>query len=961
MRFIFRILGVVVASLLLLASDAMAQTTGRIEGRVVDSSGAVIPGVSVRATSPNLQGARSAITDADGRFRMPGLPPGAYKVMAELTGFATVEASARVTLDGTAALDLTLHPSSVTEVVTVTAEAAVIDPTSTTTGAKFDEALFNMMPVTRTFQGLAFAAPGVVPGGLGTNPSVAGASAAENRYVMDGLDTTDPAFGTVGSTLPFEFIQEVEIKTGGYQAEYGGALGGVVNVLTKSGTNDFHGNVFGYFRGDSTASSSPVTATIGKDLFVDQEYDFGVGIGGALLKDKLWFYVAANPTFTDRRFQTRQQQEIIQENHRVLFSGKLNYQLNANHRVVASVFGDPGTINKSTPLANLDSAGVVTNNDDIKNFNYGFTYNGILSPNVFLELSAGLSDQNFTSSPLKDIPFYRDGTTGRRFAVQQNCGDPSLIADRAGRPNFAVGCEGGTFTQENGDSSRGELRGALSWYTKTGSVGHQFKVGANYRKVKYTDHAHYPAPLPGAVQDNTGYVYDADGLAGQRFTLFNGSYSLADYDQNSKGKTNETALFVQDQVQVSDRLTLNLGVRFDRSESLGDRSVELPNRKLNFGFGDMIAPRLGFAFDVAGNGKSKLFFHYGKFYESVPLDINARTFGFEQFNFHYFYYPEDGSLPTTQNPGTWYYSYLLGAGSGVDPNLKPQYTREAVGGFEYEVAKNLSLGIKGVYRDVKDVFEDISVDGGSTYFITNPGDTYTENPVTGEPLDEPVDFPLAERKYKALEFSLNKAFSNNWQFASTYVLSKNEGNYPGLFRQDNGQLDPNISSLFDLPSLLKGAYGRLNNDRTHQLKGYGSYRWNFGLVTGFYAQWLSGSPISKLGAHTVYGRRERFVTDRGSEGRTDPLWNFDLHLEYPIKLNAKTDLNLIADVFNVFDNHAPLSVDEEWTTRRAEATTDPNECGGTDPACPTVANPAWSLARSFQDPFNLRVGVKLSW
>ena len=171
MRFTFRILGVAVASLLLLASDAMAQTTGRIEGRVVDSSGAVIPGATVTATSPNLQGARWGSPTWTG-LRMSRRSPGTYKVMAELTGFSTVEASARVTLDGTAALDLTLHPSSLTEVVTVTGEAAIIDPNSTTTGAKFDEALFNMMPVTRTFQGLAFAAPGVVPGGLGTNPSV---------------------------------------------------------------------------------------------------------------------------------------------------------------------------------------------------------------------------------------------------------------------------------------------------------------------------------------------------------------------------------------------------------------------------------------------------------------------------------------------------------------------------------------------------------------------------------------------------------------------------------------------------------------------------------------------------------------------------------------------------------------------------------------------------------------------
>jgi len=955
-RISIRLLGA--AASLLLGTAIVAQTTGRIEGRIVDTTGSVMPGVTVAATSPSLQGVRSVVTDADGRFRMPGLPPGNYKVTAELAGFSAAElAGVRVSLDATAPVEFTLRPAEVAEVLTVTAEAPAIDPTSTTTGANFNEELFKTLPVTRTFQGLALAAPGVVNSGLGTNPSIGGASAAENRYVLDGLDTTDAAFGTVGSALPFEFIQEVEVKTGGYQAEYGGALGGVVNVLTKSGSNEFRGDVFGYYSSDALGSSSPLTATIGQDLGIDKEYDFGVGIGGPLVKDKLWFFAAANPTFTDRRFLTRQEKGIVRQNHRVLFSGKLNYQFDPNHRLVASAFGDPGSIERE-PV--LDSAGTVADNSDLKNYNYGLSYNGILSPTAFVEISAGRSDQNFKQTPLQDIPYYRDGSTGRRFASAQNCGDNSLIAGRAGRPIFSIGCEGGTFVQENGDSSRDELRGALSWYVKTGTLSHQLKLGGSFRNVKYADIAHYPGAFPGPLTDATGFVVDAQGLVGHRFTLGNNTHSITEYDQNSRGQTKEYAIFAQDQVQVGDRLTLNLGLRLDKSRSTGDRSAEFPERQLDFSFGDMVAPRLGFTLDVAGNGKSKLYGHFGKFYESIPLDINARAFGREQFNFYYFYYPEDGSLPTAANPGTWYYTYQLGASTGVKEGIKPMYTREAVAGFEYEVARNLSLGIKGVYRDVNDVIEDISVDNASTYFITNPGGVFDVNPVTGEPLAEPIAFPRAERKYRALELLIRRGFSGNWQFNGTYVLAKNEGNYPGLFRQDNGQLDPNITSLFDLPDLLDGAYGLLPNDRKHQFKAYGSYRWNVGLITGLYAQWLTGAPISKLGAHSLYGRRERFITPRGSEGRTDPLWNVDFHLEYPVRVGERATLNLIADLFNVFNTHAPLSVDQEWTTRRATSTTDPTECGGADPACAT-GNPSFGEPLLFQEPFRARLGVKLSW
>jgi outer membrane receptor protein involved in Fe transport len=959
-------LGIAAAILLLALPGAYAQTTGEIDGRIIDSSGAILPGVSVTATSPALAGARSTVTDANGRFRMLGLPPGVYKIQAEVAGFTTVEQTGvRVGLDRSVTLEFTLKPAAVAETVTVTGEAPVIDITSTTTGANFSEDVFQNIPVARTVQGLAFNAPGVVSGGLGDNPSVGGASAAENRYILDGLDTTDPAFGTSGSSLPFEFVQEVEVKTGGYEAEYGGALGGVLNVLTKSGSNDLHGDIFGYFTNDSLQKDSPPTATVGQDRGIDQQYDFGLGIGGPLAKDKVWFFGAINPSFTDRQYLTRQELPLTSEEKRYLYSAKLTFQLNPNHRVVLSSFGDPGKIDGLSTAARRDAAGIITQNEDYNNYNFQLSYNAILSPNVFFELAAGRSQLGYTSAPTVDTPFYEDRTSTRRFASAQNCGDSSLLQGGT-PPIFAVGCLGGSFTQENGDTSRNEFRGSLNWAAKTGSVNHQWKFGAHFRRNEYTDLSHYPAPSPSAYRDASGDVVEANGIAGQRYRLFNSTYALIEYDQNSAGTTDEFAFFIQDQLQIGQRFTLNLGLRFDKSNSTGVRSDEFPDRKLDFGFGDMIAPRLGFTWDIAGNGKSKLFGHYGKFYESIPLDINARSFGNEQFNFFYSYYPADGSLPTASNPGTTYYIYRLGTGVGVQEGLKPQYSEEFVGGFEYEVARNFSIGVKGTRRQLGDVIEDISVDGGHTYFIANPGGTYTANPVTGEVLldDEgnpaPVTFPLAERNYTAFELSFNKAFSNNWQLAASYVWSKNEGNYGGLFRQDNGQLDPNITSIFDLPSLLEGAFGLLNNDRPHQFKAYGSYQWPFKLVTGFYGEVMSGTPISKLGGHTVYGRRERFITDRGTEGRTPTFSHLDLHLEYPIKLSERTNLRLIADVFNIFAREEAFTVDNEWTLARAEATTDPNECGGADPACPN-GNDNYGLPLTFQDPFRVRIGVRLSW
>jgi hypothetical protein len=315
--------------------------------------------------------------------------------------------------------------------------------------------------------------------------------------------------------------------------------------------------------------------------------------------------------------------------------------------------------------------------------------------------------------------------------------------------------------------------------------------------------------------------------------------------------------------------------------------------------------------------------------------------------------------------GVWYYSYILGAGTGVDQNMKPMYTQEAVLGFEYEVAQNMSLGVRYVDRSIENVVEDISVDDGHTYFITNPGDCYTVNPVDGTALGRNVCFPEAVREYKAVELTFNKRYSNNWQMGASYVWSENEGNYGGLFRQDNGQLDPNITSLFDLPDLLVGATGRLPNDREHQFKVYGSYVWPFKLVTGFTGQYLSGTPLNKFGRHTVYGF-ERFIVPRGTAGELDDLTQIDLHLEYPIAFGSDLELKVIADVFNVLDEDTVTAVDERWTLRRRATSTpgDPLDCGGpgTGPgtSCPNGI-PTWGTPTAYQAPQTIRLGLKLSF
>ena len=939
---------------LLLTAALLGQTTGRIEGRVVDGAGQPLPGVTVTAGGAALQGGRTAVTASDGAFRFAALSPGIYRVEAELSGFNPLETSeVRVGLDRTATLEMRLTPVH-GEAIVVTGEAPAIDLASTTSGARYSDQLIRSLPTARTFQSLAYTAPGVSGGGIADSPSVRGASAAENRYIVNGLDVTDPAFGTSQSSLAFEFIQEIEVKTGGYQAEYSGALGGVLNVVTKSGGNELHGDVFGYFSDQSLQAQAPATEEFGQNLGFTK-YDYGFDLGGKILQDRLWYFAALNPSATDDDFLNRQDLPFTESTRRLYYAGKLTWQAGPGVQTVLSAFGDPATLDGIEPRNEAGHAPT-----DLERGAYSYALGATATPSSrwFLDLAAGYYDQRDTGAPVyPQTPGYVDYTGTGFWATQQNCGNPDLISDGGG-VFFGPGCQGGGFVNDSG-RTRTQVRASGNWF----AGAHDVKGGLEYRHNRYGDDSHYSGPFAGPVLDSNGQLV-TESLAGGIFYLYDDYYELWDYRQNSVGTTDELGLYVQDQWRIFPSLTLSLGARLDSFQSTGAATRTQPDRQLDFNFGDMIAPRVGFVWDVFRNGRSRLFGNFARYYESVPLDINVRAFGAEQYDIYFFAYPENGALPAYANLGADQGSFTFGTGVGVDPDLRPMYSDELSFGFEYELSPGFIAGVKWVERKLNNVVEDISADGGSTYFITNPGGVYTVNPVTGEPLETPAVFPEAVRDYQAVEVTANKSFGKGWQVAGSYVWSQNKGNYGGLYRQDNTQLDPNITTAFDIPEMMLGAYGLLPNDRTHQVKAYGSYTSSFGLVAGFLGQWSSGTPLSKLGSQTLYGVNERFVTPRGTAGRTPSIWSLDLHLAYPIRVGSGVAVNVIADLFNVANNQKPVIVDETWTYAALDRTVDPRECGGpgTGPGtnCPE-GNPFWGSAVAYQLPRSLRLGLKVSW
>ncbi|MBN1222305.1 MAG: TonB-dependent receptor [Candidatus Aminicenantes bacterium] len=950
-----------------LISFTLAQTTGTtgtIRGTVKDDQGIALPGVEITVSGPTLQGIRSTTARENGSFQLVGIPPGTYQVEAKLQGFTTItQTNVKVYLDSTTSIDFTMPPSTIEQTVTVVASAPVIDTTKTEVGADFDSDILENMPTGRSFQDVIYMSPGAVNAGVDGNASIMGASAAENRYIIDGVDTTDPIYGIAGTNIPYNFIEEIEVKSGGYQAEYGGALGGVVNVLVKSGGNEFHGSVFGYFNNDSLSGETPAVSRTGKTRGYDK-YDIGLDIGGYFIKDKIWFYSAFNPFWTSDYLTTSAGSpgsgiagiDVTEKTSRPYFAGKFSVQINPDHKLVLSAFGDFSSFKNQNEYLNVKAP--IRHDADIKGYDVSLSYDWVINKDMYFTLVGALHRQKNTVTPANDIPLYEDGTSNNIFSQ----GYSGLVY------------WGGSINRNGDKRHRSSLKSTLSWFLSN----HQIKLGAEYRHNYAYQYIWNCGPGSDPQLEAAGFTAEQPGAF---WRLRDGYYYNLQLKQDTEGVSDEFAIYIQDTWDITSWFSLMLGVRAEYYEL---QALERPpnpqiptsgiQNKVKFDLFDQLAPRVGFSMDPLQNGKSKIFGHYGKYYESIPLNIGIALFGYNSYQIFFYTYPTDSNgnptLPNWDNPGDLFATFFTGGQIIVQPNsykgwdrLHSQYTQEFILGAEYEIVPDMSVGIKGIYRSLEAVIEDFSFDGGVTYILSNPEGYAGVNELTGEPLN----FPKPERKYTALEISLKKKLSNNYQFYLSYILSRNEGNHGGLFRQDNGQLSPNATSAWDLPSLLfdpvtgeQVAYGLLNNDRTHQLKFYGSYHvpsgFFKGLSIGLYSAFLSGTPISKLGEHPTYGPSERFVFKRGSAGRTGALWWVDLHLEYPFVI-SKFKISAILDSFNVFNSFnknwamSTTLVDEDWSWGVYFDDPDPQR----------QTNPNWGNPLAYQDPWSFRFGLKLSW
>jgi outer membrane receptor protein involved in Fe transport len=983
MRTPHRFLWIVSLAVLLAVPAVLAQTTGDIQGTVSDSDGKPLPGVTVEATSPNLQGTRVVVTGTNGNYRIPAVPPGTYKVKGSLSGAGSVEKTAVVTLDATATVNMTLRLAA-TEAVVVSGEAPLVDVTSTTTGSSYSAKVIEKLPTARNYADIVRSNPGVnvdrgETQGRALALTVYGATSVENQYIIDGVNTTNVIKGFQGKAINTEFIQEVEVKTGGYQAEYGRALGGVVNVITKSGGNEFHGDGFVYYDRQSMKANQKITpndSLTGMRISDYKRTDFGADIGGYAWKDRIWFFMAYdrvnNPNQVSRYVSSSVVPSTAQfplDETDNLYSGKLTFNILQGTTLVATGFSDPTVISgaanadprqaRVTQISSFDPR-TWESRRDIGGTDLGLRLNQLFGSVGLATLQVSQHKDRFQLTPSgAGSGIRQDDLTCSGGTTANPCSPPATPTTTGGFGEIF----GPT---QNNKSSRNQYRGDFTFYAGP----HEAKFGGDYQAGKTTAITFYTGGQLVQKFNEYGTTYYAHNF-------FSAGASSQDPINNIvTPKTVDWGWYLQDSWKILPTLTVNAGVRWDREDIkdyTGSTVITTTNEW---------QPRIGFVWDPQGNGSSKVYGFFGRFYYAIPTDLNVRAYGAQTQLTTYNTSPTD----THQDPSIFGHGKPFIQGGAftepVDAGLKGIYQDEFTVGFEKLLGPTLSVGVKGTYRTLGRAIEDrcdldytAPINQENTCAIVNPGSNglWASGNVPGcNGLDGAAfncfstipAIPEAKRIYRGIEFVGRKSFSQNLWVQASYVYSSLRGNYDGEVREGRGQTDPGINADFDYFLFLHNNYGKLFLDRPHNARLDMSYTTPFGLFIGLQTYVRSGAPLNKQGYfNSGYGAEIQLVP-RGEAKRLPTEYDANLTLGFPIQAGPVTITPQLY-VFNLIGRQIETLEDVRYSTSQPAGY---QFCGDlSDPRCTIFdpnqqqTNPNYGKVTQRQDPRLIRGAIKISF
>jgi len=910
---------------------------------------------------------RDIVVDSNGRYRASSLPVGRYKVSLIKDG-ATVESRDSVGVVLGTGTDVSFGGAADAgsarnlEGIQVVANALpAIDVSSVDSRTVFTSDQLQKLPILNNVNAAALLAPGTTGGDsrYGNAISFGGASAAENQYYINGFPVTNALTGLGFTSLPYDAIDQEQVFTGGYGAEYGRSTGGVVNIVTKHGGNTWKAGAEVQWTpaklgADRRYIYYPQNGrpTDGRVLFAPPKNDtltkYGAYVSGPLIKDRLFFYGSAElnrrtggdlPASNATPATGNSTNAVTDTDKVTRWLAKVDWNITDNHIVEFTGLGENKILDTSVYNYNYlsDTNGTLRGTEHRKNFGTAGAEPG---GNVYIGKYTGYLTDDLTISALygKSKSDHVDSVAGSSGGV---C--PNITDNRANANRISCAPVGGNLLVPGAYDKTNAYRFDIEWHVGS----HTLRGGIDNQRLESFSGT---ATQGGALW--TYYDATDDFSTVPNLVIPPGATEIAQrtiFSAAGKVKVNQEAQYIEDHWQVTDRWLAYLGLRNEQFKNFNTDGVVYIKQR------HQLAPRLGLTWDVFGDSSMKIYGNAGRYHLAIPSNVAIRGAGPQRFENEYFAYT--GVDPVTNapiNPTPISSIFFANGANGTAPNpvtlakkgLSAYYQDEYILGFDQQLSQNWVWGAKGIYRNLKSIIDDfcdarpfLAHEAAAGTPITNPAFTEWQtngapcllfNPGRGGTFTVDTDgngtlkninlsakelgFPELKRKYYALQLYLEHPFDGTWYGKIDYVWSHNYGNSEGLLLSDIGQQDPSVTQAWDFPELMVGATGNLPNDRRHQVKAIGFYQITPEWLIGGTLQVASGRPKNCLGIPPVdpyqygssYFNCNDEVAPRGSQGNMPWTYTLNLSSEWRPAF-ADHKLAFTADVFNVLNSQRELN------------------------------------------------------